>query len=222
MLFIYYMPFVANIFSQRHLPPCIPRAKARGFTAVVIRGRTLIVPPLFLLFLCRLTILVRTRPVGIRRNDLAVQLVIGTAQDAVVANLPPSLLDGMLGDADGQHLGIRVPATASRFRAIQGIYGGFVKIPSLILHCFLFFISKYRPLYVVESTTETLQFSHESLVLRLSCSDFMIIFLLRVLEYGFSKSPSKNKITNMLLSAFCTFLSYKPFQNSSNSIAISD
>lgn len=30
------MPFVANIFSQRHLPPCIPRAKARGFTVVVI------------------------------------------------------------------------------------------------------------------------------------------------------------------------------------------
>ena len=31
------MPFVANIFSQEHLPPCIPRPKGRGFTVVAIK-----------------------------------------------------------------------------------------------------------------------------------------------------------------------------------------
>ena len=39
MFFIYDMPFVAIVFSKSCLPPYIPRAKARGFTAVMINPR---------------------------------------------------------------------------------------------------------------------------------------------------------------------------------------
>ena len=68
--------------------------------------------------------------------------------------------------------------------------------------------SKQRLLYVAESTTETLQLSHDSLVRILSWRRAIIIFFVRVIEPGLSKSPSRNKITIIVFSEIKIRLSH--------------